>query len=59
VPKGYDKENPAADFLKMKSIIATQNLRDVDVLKSNLVNEAVKSFKALMPLIKFINRALE
>lgn len=59
VPKSYDKENPAADFLKMKSIIATRNLSDADVLNPDVVNETAKSFKALMPLIKFINRALE
>jgi len=59
VPKGYDKENPAADFLKMKSIIATRDLSDADVLNPDVVNETIKSFKALMPLIKFINRALE
>lgn len=59
VPKGYEKENPAADFLKMKSFIATKNLSDADALNSNIVNETIESFKALMPLIKFINRALE
>jgi uncharacterized protein (TIGR02453 family) len=59
VPKGYDKENPAADFLKMKSFVATKNISDAEVLSPGLINEVIQSFKALMPLIKFINRALE
>lgn len=59
VPKGYEKENPAADFLRMKSFVATKNLGDADVLAPKLANEVIQSFKALMPLIKFINRSFE
>jgi len=59
IPKGYDKENPAADYLRMKNFIATKNLSDDDVLSPKLVNEVIQSFKALMPLVKFINRAFD
>lgn len=59
VPKGYDKGNPAADYLRMKSFIATKNLTDVEVLSPKLADEVIRSFKALMPLVKFINRAFE
>lgn len=59
VPKGYDKENPAVDFLRMKSFVATKNLSDAEVLSPKLTNEIIQSFKALMPLVKFINRAFE
>ncbi|HEY5463096.1 MAG TPA: DUF2461 domain-containing protein [Hanamia sp.] len=59
VPKGYEKDNPAADFLRRKSFVATKNISDSDILSSNLTNEVAQSFKALMPLVKFINRPLE
>ena len=59
VPKGYDKENPAAEYLRMKSFIATKNLSDEEILSSQLANEVIQSFKALTPLVKFINRAFE
>lgn len=59
IPKGYEKENPAADFLRMKSFVATKNLSDEEVLSPHLLKESVEAFKALMPLIKFINRAFE
>lgn len=59
VPKGYDKENPAADFLKLKSFIATKNIPDSALLLPNLSKEITQAFKTLMPLIKFINRAFE
>ena len=59
IPKGYEKENPAADFLRMKSFIATKNLSDEEVLSSRLVKESTDAFKVLMPLIKFINRSFD
>jgi len=59
VPKGYEKENPATDFLRMKSFVATKNISDTDILNKNLDKEIIDSFKALMPLVKFINRAFE
>jgi len=59
VPKGYDKENPAAEYLRMKSFIATKNLSDEEILSPKLADEVIESFKALMPLVKFINRAFE
>lgn len=59
VPKGYEKENPAADFLRMKSFVATKNIADNDLTNPKLANEVIQSFKALMPLIKFINRSFE
>ena len=59
VPKGYEKENPAVDFLRMKSFVATKNIADADLTNPALTKEVIQSFKALMPLIKFINRAFE
>ena len=59
IPKGYEKENPAADYLRMKSFVATKNIADADLTNPKLANEIIQSFKALMPLIKFINRSLE
>ena len=59
VPKGYDKENPAASFLKLKSFVATKNIPDTLLTNSRLAKEAVQAFKALMPLVKFMNRSME
>jgi uncharacterized protein (TIGR02453 family) len=59
VPKGYEKDNPAADFLRMKSFVATKNIADVDLTNPALANQVIQSFKALLPLIKFINRSFE
>ena len=58
-PKGYAKDNPAIEYLKLKSLVATQTLTDADLVSKNLLQKIVTAFTALMPLIKFINRSLE
>jgi uncharacterized protein (TIGR02453 family) len=59
VPRGYDKENPAAPFLKLKSFVATKAIPDALLTTRALTKEIVTAFKALMPLIKFMNRSME
>ena len=59
LPRGYDKENPAGEYLKYKSLIALKPLTDEDLTSKTLEAKTIKAFKALMPLVKFINKALE
>jgi uncharacterized protein (TIGR02453 family) len=59
VPKGYDKENPAAPFLKLKSFVATRDIPDTLLTTPVLTKEVALAFKALMPLVKFMNRSTE
>jgi len=58
-PKGYEKSNPAIEYLKLKSLVATHTLTDADLVSIDLLQKIVSAFTALMPLIKFINRSLE
>ena len=59
LPRGYEKDNPAAEFLKLKSFLATKNIADKELTQSSLVSNTLKSYKALLPLVKFLNKALE
>jgi uncharacterized protein (TIGR02453 family) len=59
IPKGYEKENPAADFLRMKSFVATKNIADDDLTNPKFMNQIVDSYKTLKPLLNFINRSFE
>lgn len=59
VPKGYDKANPAASFLKLKSFVATKDIPDTLLTNKALVKETEQAFRALMPLVKFMNRSME
>lgn len=58
MPKGYEKENPAADYLKLKSFIAERKLADEELTKADLHKKTVAAFKALQPLLNFLNRTV-
>ena len=59
VPKGYEADNPAAGFLKLKSFVALSAFTDADLLSKDLVKKTVTAFEALQPLIEFINEAMK
>ena len=59
VPKGYAKENPAAQYLKLKSWIAMQAIDDTALNSQTLVKQTVRAFGAIQQLIWFLNRAIE
>ena len=59
VPKGYEPDNPAAEYLKLKSFIAIVNMKDADLTSKELLKKTTASFEALQPLIEFINHAVE
>jgi uncharacterized protein (TIGR02453 family) len=58
-PKGYDENNPAIDYLKMKGFIVSRPVTDDELTNKNLLKEVAKTFEAMKPLIDFINRAIE
>jgi len=58
-PRGYEKDNPAFEWLKLKSFIATQPLSDKDLISKELEGTITETFKALKPLLDFLNRAID
>jgi uncharacterized protein (TIGR02453 family) len=58
-PKGYGKDNPAIEYIKLKSFVATTDLSDADLTSKDLVKKIATTFETLQPLIAFLNRALE
>lgn len=57
-PKGYSEDNPAIEFLKMKSFIVSRPLTDAQLTDKNLVKEVAKTFETMKPMIDFLNHAL-
>ncbi len=55
VPKGFVSDDPASEYLKLKSYIGTVILNDEDLPTPNLLKLTVEAFKALTPLNTFIN----
>jgi len=58
-PKGYDDENPAIEFLKLKSFIVTRTFTDAEVQAKSFLKEIIKTFTAMDVFVHFLNRALE
>jgi len=58
-PKGYDIDNPAIEFLKLKSFTAITAISDSEVLDKNIVKKSVAIFKTLSPLVQFLNSAID
>lgn len=59
VPKGYEPDNPAAGYLKLKSYIAMIPISDKELLSKELTKKTLNTFETLMPLLTFINNSLE
>jgi uncharacterized protein (TIGR02453 family) len=58
-PKGYDKDHPDINLLRLTSFIAWHNLTDKEVMSKNFIAQLGKSAKELKPLIDFLNTAAE
>mgnify|MGYP000282217500 CR=1 FL=1 len=57
-PRGYEKEHPAIELLKLKSFEASQKFDVSEVLEKDFVSKMSKKLIVLKPLNEFINRAL-
>jgi uncharacterized protein (TIGR02453 family) len=56
-PKGYDAENPAIEFIKLKSFVTTTQLTDADLMDKNFVKKISDIYKVAKPFIDFLNTA--
>ena len=59
IPKGYEAEHPAAEWLKLKSFIVMKKLADADITASDMISRCTTAFKAMKPLVDFLNRAVD
>jgi uncharacterized protein (TIGR02453 family) len=57
VPKGYEADNPAAEYLKLKGLIAMVSITDADIISKNLLKKVIAAFEALQPLVEFVNES--
>jgi len=57
-PKGYDKDHPDVELLKLNSYIVWHQYKDSEVLSKNFVKEITKGAKIMKPMIDFLNEAV-
>ncbi len=58
-PKGYAKDHPAMEVLKLKSFIVVADLKDKDVLSKDYAKKVIAICKVMQPLNTFLQRAID
>jgi uncharacterized protein (TIGR02453 family) len=57
-PKGYAADNPAIDYIKLKSFTASFVVPDATLTSPALEKKVLEGFAALQPLVAFLNRSI-
>jgi uncharacterized protein (TIGR02453 family) len=57
-PRGFDKEHPDMDLIRMKQFIVTRYFTDEEVLQPNFLEEIDKSYKAMRPYFDYMSEIL-
>ncbi|MDQ3486152.1 MAG: DUF2461 domain-containing protein [Acidobacteriota bacterium] len=58
VPRGYPKDHPAAEYLQFKQFLAGRQFPPEFATSSAFYPALIQTFKAAMPLIRFLNEPL-
>ena len=58
VPRGYPKDHPAADYLRFRQFLAGRQFDADFAMSSRFYPELVRTFSAIMPLVRFLNAPL-
>lgn len=57
-PKGYTSDNPAIDYLKLKSFTVSHPLSDKEITTPDLLKKCETVFREIRPLNAFLNTAI-
>jgi uncharacterized protein (TIGR02453 family) len=58
LPRGYAEGHPAAKWLRYNSFTVHRHYDDAAILAPNLVDRTMKDFAAMVPMCRWLNRAL-
>ena len=59
VPAGFEKDNPLAEFLKLKQFVVSHPVSDAQLLQKDAAKNFAEIYKSLKPLNDFLNQALD
>jgi uncharacterized protein (TIGR02453 family) len=59
LPRGFVKDHPAAHYLQYKQFLAGREREPEFALSDAFYGELVRTFKATVPLVRFLNAALQ
>jgi uncharacterized protein (TIGR02453 family) len=58
MPKGYPKDHPHIEWLKLKSFIVVHTFTDKEVVDKKFIKDVTTACKTMMPLNSFLNEAI-
>lgn len=58
-PKGYDADNEAVEYLKLKNFVTGVKVSDEQWYSTSILNQIKSNFDTLTPLIDFLNEAIK
>lgn len=59
VPKGFEPDCAAAEYLKYKHFCITKRIQNTELTTPNFIDDTTKSFKIMKPFNDFLNEAVE
>jgi len=59
IPRGFDEDSPAKEYLKMKGFFSKEKLIDEELVSSEIFERIINYFKVVKPLVDFLNRAID
>lgn len=57
-PRGFDKEHPDMDLIRMKQFIVVRNFTDEEVLSPNFLEDINESYQAMRPYFNYMSDVL-
>ena len=58
VPQGFEKDDPMAEYLKLKYFVAVYPVTDKELLEKDSAKKFAEIYKSLKPLNDFLNAAM-
>lgn len=59
VPKGYEKDHPLVEWLKLKSFVVAHSYTDEEVKSKNFMKTVIDAYKTAKPLNDFLKEAIQ
>ena len=57
-PKGFSKDHPAIDLIRLKQFLVLRPFSDKEVLSAGFLKETVKTFEAMRPFFDYMSEVL-
>ena len=55
MPEGFEKDDPMAEYLKMKNLVVSQNIKDEDLMNTESVKFVAENFRKMSKFVDFLN----